>query len=55
MKRPEEAEAMIVFITIWLADTSSLDISMAAPAFMKREVNRMTRVPATSREMFEAK
>jgi hypothetical protein len=52
---PEEAEEIIVFITIWFAVLSSFEISIAAPAFIKSEVKRMRRVPATSSEILEAK
>jgi hypothetical protein len=45
-KNPEDAAEITVFITILLGLSSSSEICIWAPAFMKREVIRMIRVPA---------
>ena len=55
MNKPDEADEIMVFMTIWLADLSSFEIFIDAPAFMKSEQKRMTKVPATNSETFEAK
>lgn len=45
---PEVAAEITVFMTIKFGLMSSVEIFMSAPAFMKRSVIRMRRVPATS-------
>jgi hypothetical protein len=57
MYKPELADEMIVFITIWLAMNSffvSFVICMLAPAFINNEEISTIKVPAMRKDMFEA-
>lgn len=55
MQSPALAADIRLFMAILFAERSSSEIRSLAPAFMKREVTRIMRVPATRRLILLAK